>query len=146
MPEGMVPELLIFGGLIVVIGVTFFVSRSARKDQAPPALEEHVVSEGEEAGGVGTITEAPPAPAEVQPEPAGVEAPPAEVVERPSLRDRLTKSRRFLASRLADALGRGPDDETWDDVEAVLIQADIGVESATQIVKDLREHARTSKA
>jgi len=138
MPEGIVPELLIFGGLVAVIGITFFISRSARKDQAPPALEEHVVAERDEAdGAVVTVTEAPPADA--------VEAPPA-VVERPSLRERLAKSRRFLSSRLTDALDRGPDDETWDDVEAVLIQADIGVETATQIVADLRERSRSAKA
>ena len=137
------PELLIFAGLVVVIAVTFFVSRSARKDQAPPALEEHVVAEGEEAGGVGTITEAP---AEVAPDAETAVEPPVEVVERPSLRERLTKSRKFLSSRLADALGRGPDDDTWDDVEAVLIQADIGVETATALVEELREQARSSKA
>ena len=137
------PELLIFAGLIVVIGITFFVSRSARKDQAPPALEEHVVAEGDESGGVGTIIEAP---VEAAPEAETAVEPPVEVVERPSLRERLTKSRKFLSSRLADALGRGPDDDTWEDVEAVLIQADIGVETATQIVEELRDRARSSKA
>ena len=133
------PELLIFAGLLVAIGVTFFVSRSARKDQTPPALEEPVITEREETlAEEGAVLEAPPEP---ETEPAA----PA-VIEKPSLRERLTKSRKFLSSRLADALGRGPDEDTWDDVEAVLIQADIGVETATSIVEELRTKARDAKA
>jgi fused signal recognition particle receptor len=69
-----------------------------------------------------------------------VEEPPAEEAQ-PSLRDRLGKSRRFLAGGLADALGRGPEEETWEDVEAALIQADVGVETATRLVEDLRREA-----
>ncbi len=69
----------------------------------------------------------------------------AEAPARPSLRDRLAKSRRFLSDRLADVLGRAPDDETWDDIEAVLIQADVGVETATRITEDLRAKARERK-
>jgi fused signal recognition particle receptor len=54
----------------------------------------------------------------------------------------LSKSRRFLSDRLADAFGRAPDEETWEDVEAALIQADVGVEAATKITEDLRNEAR----
>ncbi|MDQ3751295.1 MAG: signal recognition particle-docking protein FtsY [Actinomycetota bacterium] len=61
---------------------------------------------------------------------------------RPSLRDRLGKSRRFFGDRLAEALGGGVDEDTWDDIEAVLIQADIGVETATRVTGDLRALAR----
>ena len=139
MPEGIVPELLIFAGLLAAIGITFFVSRSARKDQAPPALEEPVVAEREETlAEEAAVVEAPPAEAEV--------AAPPKPVEKPSLRERLSKSRRFLTSRLAEALGHAPDEDTWDDVEAALIQADIGVETATAIVGDLRVRARESRA
>jgi fused signal recognition particle receptor len=62
------------------------------------------------------------------------------------LRDRLAKSRKFLSARLADALGAGPDEEIWDDLEAALIQADIGVELATKITEDLRGRARDHRA
>jgi len=65
--------------------------------------------------------------------------------ERPSLRDRLGKSRRFFGDRLAEALGGGVDEDTWDDIEAVLIQADIGVETATRITDDLRAEARRGR-
>jgi len=58
------------------------------------------------------------------------------------LRDRLGKSRRFLADRLSDALGGAPDDDTWDDLEAALIQADVGVATATKVTDDLKAQAR----
>jgi fused signal recognition particle receptor len=79
---------------------------------------------------------APPAPAP----PPMVVAPP-----RPSLRDRLARSRRFLADRLSDALGGGPEEDVWDDVEAALIQADVGVDVATRITEDLKEKAQDRK-
>lgn len=66
-------------------------------------------------------------------------------VARPSLRDRLGKSRRFFGDRLAEALGGGVDEDTWDDIEAVLIQADMGVETATRITDDLKARARERK-
>lgn len=76
--------------------------------------------------------------------------PPVEVarppeVARPSLRERLGKSRRFFGDRLAEALGGGAGEDTWDDVEAVLIQSDIGVETAERITEDLRAQARDRK-
>jgi fused signal recognition particle receptor len=76
------------------------------------------------------------------PAPSAVAEPPVEEVARPSLRERLAKSRRFLAARLADALGRSLDEETWEDLEAALIQADVGVDGATRIVEGLRTRAR----
>lgn len=86
-------------------------------------------------GAVASAPEASPAEAPAQPE---------EKV-RPGLRDRLVKSRRFLADRLADALGRGVDEETWEDLEAALIQADVGMETATKIVEEVRSNARQAK-
>jgi fused signal recognition particle receptor len=73
---------------------------------------------------------------------APARAAPTAVVERPSLRDRLRRSRKFLADRLAEAFTGAADEETWDDVEAALIQADVGVGVATRIVDDLRAQAR----
>jgi fused signal recognition particle receptor len=72
-------------------------------------------------------------------------ATPVAVAERPSLRERLRRSRKFLGDRLADALHGAPDDETWDDVEAALIQADVGVGVAQRMVEDLKEQARERK-
>lgn len=61
---------------------------------------------------------------------------------RPSLRDRLGRSRRFFAQRLSDVFSGGISDETWDDLEAVLIQADVGVETAAAVTEHVRAAAR----
>jgi fused signal recognition particle receptor len=141
-PAGIVPELLVVLGLLVLVVAVVVVRRrrppgdigpSSRGDLEtiervrgvdvrPPAVEPEVIEDAIE-----VPVEAPPVPA------------------RPSLRDRLLKSRRFLSERLADALGRGPTPETWDDIEAALIQADVGVEAATRIVEDLKDKARERK-
>ena len=71
------------------------------------------------------------------PETAEAAAPP-----RPSLRDRLVKSRRFFAARLSEAFGGGVDEDTWEDLEAALIQADVGVETSTKIVARLQVAAK----
>ena len=122
MPAGIVPELLIAVALVAIIGIVFFFApwRKREKPTAPPP--------------------GPPAPTETPEFPQAADQP--AVAERPSLRDRLSRSRKFLSDRLADALRGAPDEETWDDVEAALIQADIGVELATKIVDDLRDKAR----
>ncbi|MDQ3957667.1 MAG: signal recognition particle-docking protein FtsY, partial [Actinomycetota bacterium] len=82
------------------------------------------------------LVEAPPPAPE---EPLPVEEP------RPTLRDRLAKSRKFFSDRLGDVFGRAPDEETWDDVEAALIQADVGVEAATRITEDLKARSKERK-
>ncbi len=112
------PELLITAALVLVVGAVFFLTRP-RKPKAPP--EERPA--------------APPPEAEVAP-----------ARERPSLRDRLRRSRVFLSDRLADALGAGPGDDAWEDLEAALIQADVGVDVATRVVADLRTQARERNA
>ena len=126
MPSGIAPEIYIAIGLVILIALIVLVGRRP-KTREPSDVDT---------GPVAT------APVEAKaPEREVVEAPPTEAV-KPSLRDRLSKSRRFLSDRLSDAFGRAPDEETWDDVEAALIQADIGVESATQITEDLKTKAR----
>lgn len=143
MPSGIVPELLIALALIAIIGAVYFLAPRRKKPDETPRDRAPVVAppHPEE-----TDTEVAPAakPAErprsiPPPEP---EFPQAAVAERPSLRDRLSRSRKFLSDRLTDAFHGVPDDDTWDDVEAALIQADIGVELATKIVEDLKDKAR----
>jgi fused signal recognition particle receptor len=143
----MVPELLIALALVAIIGAVFFLApRRKKPDDAPRTKEPGpVVSppQPEE-----TVTEDVPQPTPTQSEkprsvpPPEPEFPQAAVAERPSLRDRLSRSRKFLSDRLADAFHGVPDEDTWDDVEAALIQADIGVELATKIVDDLKNKAR----
>ena len=141
MPEGIVPELLIVVALLAIAGGTLFLSRRKPRDEGPPA-EAPVLPTADvavEERPVETI-EAPPVEKVVPTEePLPVETP------RPTLRDRLTKSRKFFSDRLGDVFGRAPDEETWEDVEAALIQADIGVETATRVTDDLKERAREQK-
>ena len=142
MPEGMTTELVIFAVLIAIAGGVLFLTRSRKSGDLPPPSEEEktgttlTAPETDVRPGVEEPVAQPPVVEEVPPL-VEEEAPP-----RPSLRDRLGRSRKFLAERLADAFGQGPDEDTWDDVEAALIQADVGVEVATQVTEDLRSKAK----
>lgn len=145
MPTGIGPELALVGLLLLLIAAALFIRRSQararEREQAPPAetTAPETVSEVEARfPPAEVVTEEPPTPAP-PPAPAvrGPAAPP-----RPSLADRLFKARRFLADRLGDVLGRVPDEETWEDLEAVLVQADVGIDLATRISGDLREQAQ----
>ncbi|HEX2051215.1 MAG TPA: signal recognition particle-docking protein FtsY [Actinomycetota bacterium] len=154
MPEGMVPELLVAAGLALLVGIAFVAGRRRGGDDDGPeergavAVEERPES-ADEPVATTAVDERPPAavderpPAAVDERPVAAEAP---APVRPSLRDRLSKSRRFLGARLSETFGGGLDDDTWDDLEAVLIQADVGVELATAIVADVRRRARDTAA
>jgi fused signal recognition particle receptor len=106
---------------------------------------------------------APPAPPSTPPAPSGQAAPTAEQaaadsgkpqatagvieVERPPpsagrmvrLRARLARSQSSVGSALLNLLSRDKlDDETWDEIEEVLITADVGVVPARLMVDDLK--------
>ncbi|KXK53889.1 MAG: signal recognition particle-docking protein FtsY [Phototrophicaceae bacterium] len=55
----------------------------------------------------------------------------------------MSKTRQSFFGRLASVLGGGGaiTDDTWDDIEAVLIQSDLGVHTAQAVVEDLRAKA-----
>jgi fused signal recognition particle receptor len=83
---------------------------------------------------------APPAPARA-PAPAApeIEKPPPSAGRLIRLRDRLARSQSSMGSVLLGLLSRDRlDDDTWDEIEEVLITADVGVVPARQIVDDLR--------
>jgi fused signal recognition particle receptor len=55
------------------------------------------------------------------------------------LRDSLTRTRDSVFGRIVNVLGAGEiEEDTWYDLEGLLIQADVGVETTTRIVKRLR--------
>ncbi len=139
MPAGIVPEIFIAIGLVLMIGLVLLVARR-RPPGGTDVLQRPPAPDRAEPAAETEVVEAPAAPPEPE-ERVGVEAPAAEKV-RPALKDRLAKSRRFLFARLSETFGGGIDDETWEDLEAVLIQADVGVDEATRIVADLRGEAR----
>ena len=57
-----------------------------------------------------------------------------------NLRESLTRTRQTVFGQIAGVLGAGDiTDETWEDLEALLIQADIGVPTTMYLVDRLRE-------
>jgi fused signal recognition particle receptor len=73
---------------------------------------------------------------------AEVEAP-----ARPTFRERLGRTRRALAERIADVrMRRRIDDEVWEDLEEALILGDVGADLAAELVSQARERARETKA
>lgn len=56
----------------------------------------------------------------------------------------LSKTRKSFFGRIANMLGRSEiDEDTWDDIEALLIQADVGVNTTARILKELRSRGIT---
>jgi len=56
-----------------------------------------------------------------------------------SIRESLSRTRRLVFGQIASLLGAGEiTEETWDDLEALLIQADIGVETTLGVMERLR--------
>ncbi|MDJ0755715.1 MAG: signal recognition particle-docking protein FtsY [Ardenticatenaceae bacterium] len=64
-----------------------------------------------------------------------------------SLRDSLKKTRQSVFGQIVNALGAGEiDEETWEDLEALLIQADMGVETTLFVVERLQNRVRDEGA
>ena len=59
------------------------------------------------------------------------------------LRAGLAKTRQALTARVDDLLGRGIDLSFYDELEELLIQADLGVPGTEAVIARLRERART---
>jgi len=60
-----------------------------------------------------------------------------------SLRDGLRRTRQSFFGRIAQAFGATEiDDESWDDVEALLLQADVGVPTTMRLVDTMRARVR----
>lgn len=57
-----------------------------------------------------------------------------------SIRESLTRTRQSVFGQIINVLGAGEiTDETWDDLEALLIQADMGVPTTLSVVEAMRE-------
>jgi fused signal recognition particle receptor len=55
----------------------------------------------------------------------------------------MAKTRQSFFGRISQMLGGSTiEDDTWDDIEAVLIQADLGVETAAKVVENLKTRVR----
>ena len=111
-------------------------------DEATPVEPQPVEAPTVEAPPVEAPTvEVAPVEAPTVEEPAPEAAPP-----RP-LRERLARARSSFGQALVRTFRKGGlTDADWEDIEAVLLQADVGVVATTKIVADLREKARTTDA
>lgn len=57
-----------------------------------------------------------------------------------SIRQSLSRTRQSVFGQIVNVLGVGEiDDETWDDLEALLVQADVGVPTTMRLVEAMRE-------
>ncbi|MGH2728068.1 MAG: signal recognition particle-docking protein FtsY [Actinomycetota bacterium] len=103
--------------------------------EAPPAVE--VVAAPPSVEVEAPPVEAPALEAPVAPEPEAPLAP------RP-LRERLGRARASFGQALVKVFKRGGGltEADWEDVEAVLLQADVGVAATTRIIADLRTRSR----
>ncbi len=60
-----------------------------------------------------------------------------------SIRESLSRTRQSVFGQIASVLGAGDiTEETWEDLEALLIQADVGVPTTVYLVDTLREQVR----
>lgn len=60
-----------------------------------------------------------------------------------SLRKGLTRTRQSFFGRIAQTLGATEiDDDTWEEIEGLLIQADVGVETTLKLVGNLQDRMR----
>jgi fused signal recognition particle receptor len=62
-------------------------------------------------------------------------------------RSGMSKTRQSFFGRIGQMLGGSNiDDDTWDDIEALLIQADLGVDTTQVVMKDVQDRARKANA
>jgi fused signal recognition particle receptor len=153
--------LVVLGALTASVLLT---RRRRPREEAPPEIEappaEAPPEEALPAPEIGpeieaaSVVEAPPVeapPEEAPPEEAAlVEAPPeiAGPVEAPrrTLRERLGRARSSFGQALVGVFKRGGlGDADWEDVEALLLQADVGVAATTRIVDELRSKSRDAR-
>lgn len=60
-----------------------------------------------------------------------------------SLREGLKRTRQSFFGRIAQVIGATEiDDDTWDEVEALLLQADVGVSTTLQLIETMRARVR----
>ena len=138
--EYLIIFLVLFVVLIAVSASRLLLVRSRRgRSYAPPGQPSAPPSPAPSGGGDGAETAAA---SETSAAPAGVlevERPPPSAGRMVRLRARLARSQSSVGSALLNLLSRERlDDETWDEMEEVLITADVGVAPARIMVDDLR--------
>ncbi|MCB0028360.1 MAG: signal recognition particle receptor subunit alpha, partial [Anaerolineales bacterium] len=60
-----------------------------------------------------------------------------------NLRESLRRTRRSVFGQIVNVLGTGEiDDETWEDLEALLLQADMGVPTTLALIEAMQTRVR----
>ena len=143
-------EYVILIIVIVVLAVAtggwllFVRPRRGRTTLAPPgsAPEVQPPAPGTGTAAAATAADAESAKAQTPSAPAGVldiERPPPSAGRLVRLRARLARSQSSMGSALLNLLSRDRlDDDTWDEIEEVLITADMGAAPARVMADDLR--------
>jgi fused signal recognition particle receptor len=128
---------------VVAFGWLLFLRPRRGRTAAPPAGQ--APSAGAPSGGGGGAAAGASASASETAAPGAaagvleVERPPPSAGRMVRLRARLARSQSSVGSALLNLLSRERlDDETWDEIEEVLITADVGVVPARLMVDDLR--------
>jgi len=143
--------IVVLAVLLVAVGGTMLLRGRGRGRGAasPPGTDTGTTTDsGSTAAGTGTQASGTATLPPVAP-PSRPTAPPADkpVIEKPPpsagrmvrLRARLARSQTGFGSALLSLLSRERlDDDTWEEIEEVLITADVGVTPARQMVSDLR--------
>jgi fused signal recognition particle receptor len=156
--------------VVAVVGYVVVRNRSQRVLVAPPAkpqvsppatstststgagsagsgtavLERPVVTEKELAGDADSVV-AEPQTAVEEDQVADVQGEvQAEEIVRPRFRDRLSKARGLLGGYFGSVLGRSTiDGATWDDLEEALVRADVGINTTTALLDDLKARVKS---
>ncbi|MYM20076.1 signal recognition particle-docking protein FtsY [Brevibacterium sp. 5221] len=151
-------SLIVLGALAVIIAVILSLglrgpsasAKAARQAEAERRAAEPVSTEpgsrGEGAGASGAGDDAEPAAPSATGEHLSerpAETPTAPATRLGRLRARLAKSNSALGRGLLALLSRDTLDEaTWEEIEDTLIMADLGVDTAGELVEALRERVR----
>jgi fused signal recognition particle receptor len=149
---GIVLVLLIVGGGTLIAPRMRHRGRAVPPSQAPgevgtttAALPSTHAPSAEAAAPPAEVTAPPPAtegPAATAP---AVEKPPPSAGRMVRLRSRLARSQSAFGSALLSLLSSGKlDDQTWDDIEAILITADMGAAPAAHMVERLRTEVKVT--
>ncbi|GLU46602.1 signal recognition particle-docking protein FtsY [Nocardiopsis ansamitocini] len=143
--------IVIFVIAVLVVGGAFLIRpRHSVETEERPKVEEPQTQEGrppatveegaaEDGGATAAVAEpaAPTAPA--QPVAPQIETPPPSAGRLVRLRARLAQSQNAFGRGLLTLLSSDKlDEDVWEEIEEVLITADVGVTSASQIVEGLR--------